>query len=107
MTFIGRIGMKIAIADVNEQGLQETAQEVAAIVGQGNVLSVPTDVSKFESVVAFRDKVYEAFGEVAVLMNNAGIGAKGTSWEGLDNWHKIFEVNVFGYALTVSGDVVA
>ncbi|GJE97647.1 NAD(P)-dependent dehydrogenase [Phanerochaete sordida] len=93
---LAKIGMKIAIADVNEQGLQETAQEVAAIVGQGNVLSVPTDVSKFESVVAFRDKVYEAFGEVAVLMNNAGIGAIGTSWEGLDNWHKIFEVNVFG-----------
>lgn len=30
-------------------------------------------------------------------MNNAGIGAKGTSWEGHDNWHKVFEVNVFGY----------
>jgi hypothetical protein len=29
-------------------------------------------------------------------MNNAGIGPKGTSWKGLDNWHKIFEVNVFG-----------
>ncbi|EKM49773.1 uncharacterized protein PHACADRAFT_106145 [Phanerochaete carnosa HHB-10118-sp] len=93
---LARIGMKIAIADVNEPGLQETAQEVAAIIGQGNVLAVPTDVSKFESVVAFREKVYEAFGEVAVLMNNAGIGLRGTSWEGLENWQKIFEVNVFG-----------
>lgn len=33
-------------------------------------------------------------------MNNAGIGLTGTSWEGLDNWHKIFDVNVFGYART-------
>jgi NAD(P)-dependent dehydrogenase (short-subunit alcohol dehydrogenase family) len=31
-----------------------------------------------------------------VLMNNAGIACKGTSWEGLDNWHKVFDVNVFG-----------
>jgi len=31
-----------------------------------------------------------------VLLNNAGIGIKGTSWEGLDNWHKIFDVNLFG-----------
>ena len=33
-------------------------------------------------------------------MNNAGIGATtiGTSWEGLDAWHKIFDVNLFGYA---------
>lgn len=31
-------------------------------------------------------------------MNNAGIiGAKGTSWDGLDNWKKIFDVNLFGY----------
>lgn len=31
-----------------------------------------------------------------MLFNNAGIGLKGTSWEGLDHWHKLFEVNVFG-----------
>jgi NAD(P)-dependent dehydrogenase (short-subunit alcohol dehydrogenase family) len=30
-------------------------------------------------------------------MNNAGIGPKGTSWGGLDNWHKVFDVNVFGW----------
>ena len=29
-------------------------------------------------------------------MNNAGIGLRGTSWDGLDNWHKIFDVNLFG-----------
>jgi len=29
-------------------------------------------------------------------MNNAGIGPKGTSWGGLHNWHRVFEVNVFG-----------
>ena len=30
-------------------------------------------------------------------MNNAGIGNKGTSWDGIDNWHKVFDVNVFGW----------
>lgn len=29
-------------------------------------------------------------------MNNAGIGLKGTSWEGTDNWRKVFDVNLFG-----------
>jgi len=29
-------------------------------------------------------------------MNNAAIGVKGTSWEGLDNWKKIMDVNLFG-----------
>jgi len=29
-------------------------------------------------------------------MNNAGIGAKGTSWDGLENWRAVFDTNVFG-----------
>jgi len=91
-----RLGLKIAIADVDEQGLEETGKRVAAIVGEANLIVSPTDVSKIEDVVRLRDRVYEAWGEVGVLMNNAGVGDKGTSWEGLDNWHKVFNVNVFG-----------
>jgi len=93
---LAKIGLKIAIADVNETQLRQVGEEVAKIAGESNVLVVPTDVSKLDDVVRLRDKVYEAWGEVGVLMNNAGIGLKGTSWEGLDNWHKIFDVNVFG-----------
>jgi len=32
-----------------------------------------------------------------VLLNNAGIGDKGTSWDGIDAWRKVFEVNLFGW----------
>ncbi|KAF8194155.1 hypothetical protein BJ912DRAFT_959578 [Pholiota molesta] len=81
-------GLKVAIADVTADKLQEA-----------NVLVVPTDVSKIEEVVRLRDRVYEAWGEVRSsrgLMNNAGIGNKGTSWDGIDNWRKIFDVNLFG-----------
>uniref|UniRef100_A0A8H8CF24 NAD(P)-binding protein n=1 Tax=Psilocybe cubensis TaxID=181762 RepID=A0A8H8CF24_PSICU len=91
-----KLGLKVAIADISEDALTEVGKTLSAIVGEPNVLVVPTDVSKLDQVRALRDRVYEAWGEVAVLMNNAGIGLKGTSWEGLDNWHKIFEVNVFG-----------
>lgn len=35
--------------------------------------------------------------QVGVLMNNAAIGGPtGTSWSGIDNWHKMFDVNLFG-----------
>ncbi|PIL35150.1 hypothetical protein GSI_02939 [Ganoderma sinense ZZ0214-1] len=34
--------------------------------------------------------------QVGVLMNNAAVLTRGTSWEGLDNWRKVFDVNVFG-----------
>ncbi|EIW52378.1 NAD-P-binding protein [Trametes versicolor FP-101664 SS1] len=94
---LAKIGLKLAIADVDEAGLRATAAEVEKIVGEVNVLSVPTDVSKLEQVERLRDKVYEAWGEVGVLMNNAAVGEpKGTSWSGIDNWHKMFDVNLFG-----------
>ena len=32
-----------------------------------------------------------------MLLNNAGIGLRGTSWNGLENWKKIFDVNIYGY----------
>jgi len=91
-----KLGLKIAIADVNEQGLADLGKQLTSVLGEGNVLVIPTDVSKLDEVVRLRDRVYEAWGEVAVLMNNAGIGPKGTSWEGMDNWHAVFAVNLFG-----------
>jgi len=92
--------LKITLADIDESKLKTASKEIAEIVGDSNVLVVPTDVSKIEEVVKLRDRVYETWGEVSVLMNNAGVsglpGHKGTSWEGLDSWKMVFDVNLFG-----------
>ncbi|EPT00227.1 NAD-binding protein [Fomitopsis schrenkii] len=93
---LAKIGMKVAIADVNEGPLHKLGAELTKVVGEANVLVVPTDVSKLDDVVRLRDRVYEAWGEVAVLMNNAGIGLPSKSWEGIDAWRKTFDVNVYG-----------
>jgi NAD(P)-dependent dehydrogenase (short-subunit alcohol dehydrogenase family) len=34
--------------------------------------------------------------QVSVLLNNAAVFDKGTSWGGLDAWKRNFDVNVFG-----------
>ncbi|KAF9453150.1 NAD(P)-binding protein [Macrolepiota fuliginosa MF-IS2] len=93
---LAKLGLKIAIADVDEGKLRELGKEISDEIGEQNVLIVPTDVSKLEQVQKLKEKVYDTWGEVAVLMNNAGVGMKGTSWEGIENWHKIFDVNLFG-----------
>ncbi|KAK0222128.1 hypothetical protein IW262DRAFT_1271159 [Armillaria fumosa] len=92
-----KLELKVALADIDEEKLKAVGKDVAAVVGEANVLVVPTNVAKLEEVVRLRDKVYELWGEVAVLMNNAGIGAKGTSWDGIDNWKNVFDVNLFGW----------
>lgn len=52
---------------MNEAGLQETGAEAAKLVGDQNVLVVPTDVSQLDQVVRLRDKVYEVWGEVSCV----------------------------------------
>jgi len=91
-----KIGLRVAIADVQESRLEAVGEELVALIGETNVLVVPTDVAQLDQVVRLRDRVYEAWGEVAVLMNNAAVAEKGTSWEKLDAWRTNFSVNLFG-----------
>lgn len=58
------MGLRIALADIQESKLNQVGREIAALAGKGNVLVVPTDVSKVEEVVRLRDTVYETWGEV-------------------------------------------
>jgi NAD(P)-dependent dehydrogenase (short-subunit alcohol dehydrogenase family) len=64
-------GCALAIADINEEGLNETARMVSE---QGReVMSRIVDVSRRDEVHAFADAVVERFGRVDVVINNAGV----------------------------------
>ena len=86
------LGMKLCLADLSADALARAAAEI----GAKDVLTVPTDVSKLESVQALKDKAYAAFGEVAVLMNNAGTAPGGGPWDHIDRWKRVLEVNLWG-----------
>jgi NAD(P)-dependent dehydrogenase (short-subunit alcohol dehydrogenase family) len=92
------MGLKVCLADLSAEALERAAGQVAAAapLGQDAVLAVPTDVSRLESVQALRDAAYAKFGEVAVLMNNAGTAPGGGPWEHIDRWRRVLEVNLWG-----------
>jgi NAD(P)-dependent dehydrogenase (short-subunit alcohol dehydrogenase family) len=71
------LGMKICLADLRQDALDRAA---AALSG-ATVVTVPTDVSKFEEVERLKERAYAEFGEVAVLMNNAGTSPGGGPWD--------------------------
>jgi NAD(P)-dependent dehydrogenase (short-subunit alcohol dehydrogenase family) len=54
------------------------------------------DVSRREDVQGLKDLAYESFGEVAFLMNNAGVEGGGTLLGDPARWRKILEVNLWG-----------
>jgi NAD(P)-dependent dehydrogenase (short-subunit alcohol dehydrogenase family) len=88
-------GMKVCLADLPGEALERAAAEVAA-TAPGGVLAVATDVSQLGQVQALRDKVYAAFGEVGLLMNNAGTAPGGGPYEAIDRWRRVLEVNLWG-----------
>jgi NAD(P)-dependent dehydrogenase (short-subunit alcohol dehydrogenase family) len=92
-----RLGMNVCLADLPGAKLDRAAEEVAkAVGGTERVRAVPTDVSKLEEVQRLKDQAYAAFGEVALVMNNAGIGGGGGPWENYDRWRNLIEVNLWG-----------
>ena len=92
------MGLKVCLADLSAEALENAAGQVAAASpsGQAAVLAVPTDVGRLESVQALRDAVYARFGEVAVLMNNAGTAPGGGPYDHIDRWRRVLEVNLWG-----------
>jgi NAD(P)-dependent dehydrogenase (short-subunit alcohol dehydrogenase family) len=91
-------GMKVAIADLDRAHLDSAAKEIAAAApdGKGEVLAVPTDVSKKEAVEALKERVYAAFGAVDVLMNNAGRGGGGGPFANYAGWQAVLGTNLWG-----------
>jgi NAD(P)-dependent dehydrogenase (short-subunit alcohol dehydrogenase family) len=92
------MGMKIVMADRNADGLALAVKDVVATTNAGtaSIRTVSCDVSRLEDVQRLKDEAYAAFGEVAVLMNNAGIGHGGGPYEKLDRWQAVLGVNLWG-----------
>ena len=86
------LGMKICLADLSEEALDRAGKQLSGTT----VVTVPTDVSRLEDVQRLKDRAYDAFGEVAVLMNNAGASAGGGLFDQYEGWQRVLSVNLWG-----------
>ena len=84
--------MKICLADVSREALDRAAHQLPG----ASVVTVPTDVSRSEDVQRLKDRAYAAFGEVGVLMNNAGVSAGGGPFDHYEGWQRVLGVNLWG-----------
>ncbi|UDM49080.1 SDR family oxidoreductase [Cupriavidus sp. MP-37] len=89
------LGMKLVLADVQEDALDATVAEFKA--RNVPVIGLRTDVSQAGQVQALADAAIEAFGQVNLLFNNAGVGAGGLIWENSErDWEWVMGVNLYG-----------
>lgn len=85
----------ISISDVNEKGLNETAEMVKA--KNVEVLTSVVDVSKREDVQRFADETIEKFGRATHLVNNAGVGLVGRFEQlSLEDFEWMMAINFWG-----------
>jgi hypothetical protein len=89
------LGLKVVLADLPGPRLEAAAARVALRASPEQVLAVGVDVSDVDQAAALRLKAYEAFGQVDVLMNNAGI-SPGSGVFDPQNWGRILDVNFQG-----------
>lgn len=88
-------GMKVVLADVEEQALAKAENELKAV--DADVVAVLTDVSKASDVERLAKKTLDAFGSVHLLFNNAGVSAGTSIWEStLADWEWVLSVNLWG-----------
>src|SRR6266851_8543419 len=88
-------GMKVMLADIETDAL---AAAVKSLHNVGpDVRGVSCDVADPVSVERAAEASYEAFGNVHVVCNNAGVAAGGGIDNiSLDNWRWVIDVNLMG-----------
>ena len=91
------IGMRVCMADANAAALDAAAASVTRRAQRASdVIAVTTDVSRREEVERLKQRAYEAFGGVALLMNNAGRGGDGSLLSPVDGWQAMLDTNLWG-----------
>ncbi|WP_421723073.1 SDR family NAD(P)-dependent oxidoreductase [Bauldia sp.] len=92
------LGMKVMIADLVESALASAADAIVEAVSNDEVevVTVQCDVAQRDQVEALKERAYDSFGDVAVLMNNAGTGGGGGPFDGYEDWQRVINTNLWG-----------
>ena len=94
---LARAGASVVVNSRKQDLCDAVAEEIAAATG-AKTLGLACHVGDWNAVPAFVDAVYEHFGRIDVLVNNAGINPArfAPSEVTLDYWRKVFSVNLEG-----------
>lgn len=85
----------VAICDVNEQGLNETAEMVEKL--GATVSAHLVDTSKLEEIERLKTEVLAKHGRTTHLINNAGVGLMGTFEQiSLEDFEWLMGINFWG-----------
>lgn len=92
---LAREGCRLALADIDLDGLKETERLVGAERGQAMIRR--TDVTSREEVYSFAEQVIERYGRVDILINNAGVVFTSTIEDlAYEDFERVMNINFWG-----------
>src|SRR5437867_3153496 len=101
-----RQGASVVVADVSDEGNQETARLIEQ--EGGRALAVRCDVRRGEEVKAALDKTMEVFGRLDAAFNNAGIEPRKpapTAEYDEEEWNRIIDIDLRGVFLCMKHEI--
>ena len=98
-TAFAEAGADVAIVDINIEGAEKVAKEIAEATGS-KTIAIQCDVTKQDQVEAMVAKVVDTYGKLDACYNNAGIAlnveAENMTYE---QWSKVIDINLNGVFL--------
>lgn len=95
-----RNGYDLVLAARQPDRLEAVATQIRSLDRQA--IAVPTDTGNAEQVQTLVQKAIDTFGQIDVLVNNAGICLTGPIEQtSLADWHQIMDTNFWGYVYPI------
>ena len=107
-TALAEAGADVAIVDVNFEGAEAVAKEIAEATGS-KTIAIRCDVTNQDDVEAMVAKVVDTYGKLDACFNNAGICLNVPAEEmTYEQWNKVININLNGVFLcaTAAGRVM-
>lgn len=100
-----REGAKVIVADIVEDGSEETLQMVKKAGSEA--VFIKTDVTRAVEVDAMVKKAVDTYGRLDCAFNNAGIGGEIASIENVkeENWDRVVAINLKGVWLCMKYEI--
>jgi sorbitol-6-phosphate 2-dehydrogenase len=96
---LARAGAHVAVADLNREGAEQTAADIAARTGR-RTLGLGVDVTDEAQVEAMVARTIQVLGRLDILVSNAGVLiAEAVDQFPAEKWRLVMNVNLFGYFL--------
>lgn len=93
---LAEAGAGVCITSRSDEAARQAAREIAAATG-ARVVGVPGEISTADGVARLTQEVAEAFGQVDVLVNNAGVNIRGQASELSEaDWDTVIDTNLKG-----------